>query len=61
MNNGLKAKMKEYFDKFEDGFPTMEIEAKSDAEYIKMIDECLKNNKDAYEMKMAVLDDSLIY
>jgi hypothetical protein len=53
MNEKLKKKMIEYFNKFNDWFPTEEISARTDEDYIELIDKCIENNKDAYEMKMA--------
>lgn len=60
MSNELKAKFKSYFDKFGDGFPTMEINV-TDDECIKIIDECIKKGKNVYELGYVTLNDDIYY
>ena len=47
----LEKKMKEYTKKFEDGFPLSPLGwGRSDDELIKIIDHCLAEGKDVYEL-----------
>lgn len=60
----LKKKMAEYSEKFDDGFPMIPLGwGKSEDEVIKIIDECLRENKDVYEMGFLAdpLDDDIEY
>jgi hypothetical protein len=56
----LEQKMKEYTKRFNDGFPTIPLAwSRSDAELIKIIDECLAKGKDVYEL--GYVEDEIIY
>lgn len=49
----------EYVERFNDGFPTMEVSADTDDEIIEMIQKCINAGKNAYEMGFATHDDNL--
>ena len=49
----------EYVERFNDGFPTMEIPNSSDDEIIEMIQKCINAGKNAYEMGFAKRDGNL--
>lgn len=54
MSKELDSKMKAYFEKFGDSFPTYQVIGdESEESFIKMIDECLKKGKDVFEMGYA--------
>ena len=58
----LDAKLKEYADKFEDGFPMIPLgRGRSDDEVIKIIDRCLKAGKDVYKMGYVTDDEDIYY
>ena len=47
----LDEKMKEYAERFDDGFPMMPLGwGRSDTEIIAIIDRCLREGKDVYEL-----------
>lgn len=49
--NELEKKQQEYFERFGEAFPMIPLAwGRSEAEVIEVIDECLKENKDAYEL-----------
>ena len=49
--NELEKKMQAYAQVFDDGFPMVPLGwGRSDAEIIEIIDRCLKENKDVYEL-----------
>ena len=55
MSKALEIKMKAYFEKFGDSFPTYQVVGDETEEtWIKMIDDCLKKGKDVYKMGYAV-------
>lgn len=56
----LDEKIKEYDKRF-GGFPTMIFRGYEDDEIIKIIDDCLKQEKDVYEAGYLTLDDDIKY
>lgn len=61
MNEALEAALKRYMDTFDDSFPSFQLmNGRTDDEVIKMIDECIAENKDVYDMGF-LKDDDLIY
>lgn len=50
MSNELRNKMEEYFEFFKDSFPLMELNLNSDEKMIEIIDNCIKEEKDVYDM-----------
>lgn len=50
MNEKLEKKMDEYFNHFGDSYPMFQVENLSVSEHINHIDNCIKSNKDVYEM-----------
>ena len=58
----LQEKMKEYAEKFDDGFPMIPLGwGRTDAELIDIIDECLRKNKDVYDLGYVEDSDGLEY
>lgn len=58
----LQEKMKEYAEKFDDGFPMIPLGwGRTDAELIDIIDECLQKNKDVYDLGYVEDSDGLEY
>lgn len=58
----MDEKLKEYSERFDDGFPMIPLAwGRSDEEVIELIDKCLEAGKDAYEMELVELDDDLEY
>lgn len=49
-----------YNERFEDGFPSRPLLSRPEKEVIKIVETCLKENKDVYEMGYLKLDDDLI-
>lgn len=47
----LEKKLRQYLDRFGDTFPTMPLALnKTPEQIIAIVDDCLKNNKDVYEL-----------
>lgn len=60
MSEKLKKAYEKYKKKFNDDFPTIPLaESMSEEEIMAMIDECISNNKDVYDMGYLSLDDIL--
>ena len=60
MSKKLKKAYENYKKKFDDDFPTIPLaECMSEEEIIVMVDECISNNKDVYDMGYLSLDDIL--
>lgn len=60
MADRLEAKLDEYAERFDDGFPMMPLAwGRTDDEVIELIDKCLDEGKDAYDMGM--VNDEDIY
>lgn len=60
MSEKLKKAYEKYKKKFNDDFPTIPLaESMSEEEIMAMIDECISNNKDVYDMGYLSSDDIL--
>lgn len=58
----LDEKLREYAERFGDGFPTIPLGwGRTDKEIIALINECLKAGKDAYEMGFLTDDEDIEY
>lgn len=61
-NEKLEEKMIAYVEAFGDSFPTIPLAwSRSDEELIDIIDECLEQSKDVYELGYVTLDPDIIY
>lgn len=56
-----KEAVKAYNEKFEDGFPSIPLLSRPEKEVIEIVESCIENDKDVYEMGYLKLDDDLIY
>jgi hypothetical protein len=60
--NELDKALKLYEETFDDSFPTIPLlMEKSDEEVIQIINKCVEEDKDVYEMKILSLDGDIIY
>lgn len=57
MNEKLQKELERYKEKFNDDFPTIPFESQEDEEIIDIIDECIEENKDVYDLGYLSLDD----
>lgn len=57
MNEKLQKVLERYKEKFNDDFPTIPFESQEDEEIIDIIDECIEENKDVYDLGYLSLDD----
>ena len=57
MSEKLQKALERYKKKFNDDFPTIPFDSREDAEIIDIIDECIEENKDAYDLGYLSLDD----
>lgn len=57
MNEKLQKALERYKEKFHDDFPTIPFESQEDEEIIDIIDECIEENKDVYDLGYLSLDD----
>ena len=58
MSEKLQKALDEYKEKFNDDFPTIPLaESLTDTEIIEMINECVEENKDVYDLGYLQLDD----
>lgn len=57
MNEKLQKALEWYKEKFNDDFPTIPFESQEDEEIIDIIDECIEENKDVYDLGYLSLDD----
>lgn len=58
----LDDKLDEYLSRFDDGFPMYQLgRGRANDEIIKIIDDCLKNGKDVYEMGYLEEDNEVYY
>lgn len=57
MNEKLQKALERYKKKFNDDFPTIPFESQEDEEIIDIIDECIEENKDVYDLGYLSLDD----
>lgn len=46
---------------FEDGFPSIPLLSRPEKEVISIVETCIKEKKDVYEMGYLKLDDDIIY
>lgn len=53
--------LERYEKKFNDSFPTFSLLSHGEEKVIKMIDDCISQGKDAYEMGYLELDDDIKY
>lgn len=60
MNEECVKALEKYFDCFNDRFPTVPLFCGNE-ETIEMIEQCIANGKDVYEMGFLVLDDNILY
>lgn len=52
----------EYIEKFGEGFPTYQVlRGRTEEESIKIVQECINKEKDAYELGYCTLDDDIEY
>ena len=56
-NEKLQKALERYKKKFNDDFPTIPFESQEDEEIIDIIDECIEENKDVYDLGYLSLDD----
>lgn len=57
MSEKLQKALERYKKKFNDDFPTIPFDSREDAEIIDIIDECIEENKDVYDLGYLLLDD----
>lgn len=57
MNEKLQKALERYKEKFNDDLPTIPFESQEDEEIIDIIDECIEENKDVYDLGYLSLDD----
>lgn len=57
MNEKLQKALERYKEKLNDDFPTIPFESQEDEEIIDIIDECIEENKDVYDLGYLSLDD----
>lgn len=57
MSEKLQKALERYKKKFNDDFPTIPFDSWEDAEIIDIIDECIEENKDVYDLGYLSLDD----
>lgn len=56
-----KEAIEAYNEKFEDGFPSIPLLSRPEKEVIEIVESCIENNKDVYEMGYLKLDDDIMY
>ena len=62
MEEKLDAKLGEYAERFDDGFPMYQLgRGRDESEIIELIDRCLNAGKDAYELGFVTDDDGEEY
>lgn len=57
MSEKLQKALERYKKKFNDDFPTIPFDSREDVEVIDIIDECIEENKDVYDLGYLSLDD----
>ena len=57
MSEKLQKALERYEKKFNDSFPTIPFSSREDEEIIDIIDECIEENKDVYDLGYLSLDD----
>ncbi|WP_317396438.1 hypothetical protein [Faecalicoccus pleomorphus] len=53
--------IKKYNKFFEDGFPSIPLLSRPEKEIIEMVETCIEENKDVYEMGYLKLDNDIMY
>lgn len=61
MSDELLKALGRYQDCFNDRFPTIPLYKGNDEETIEIIDRCIENKKDVYEMGFLTLDLDILY
>lgn len=61
MSEKLQKALERYEKKFNDSFPTIPFSSRKDEEIIDIIDECIEENKDVYDLGYLSLDDDIMY
>lgn len=61
MSEKLQKAFERYEKKFNDSFPTIPFSSREDGEIIDIIDECIEENKDVYDLGYLSLDDDIMY
>ena len=60
--NEMEKKMMEYAKRFDDGFPSWPLaRTRTDEEVIEIIDRCLKEGKDVYELGYVTDNLDIVY
>lgn len=59
MSEKLQKALERYKKKFNDDFPTIPFDSQEDEEIIDIIDECIEENKDVYDLGYLSLDDMM--
>lgn len=59
MSEKLQKALERYKKKFNDDFPTIPFDSREDEEVIDIIDECIEENKDVYDLGYLSLDDMM--
>lgn len=57
MSEKLQKELERYKKKFNDDFPTIPFDSLEDEEIIDIIDECIEENKNVYDLGYLSLDD----
>jgi len=57
MSEKLQKALERYKKKFNDDFPTIPFDSREDDEIVDIIDECIEENKDVYDLGYLSLDD----
>lgn len=57
MSEKLQKALERYKKKFNDDFPTIPFDSREDEEIVDIIDECIEENKDVYDLGYLSLDD----
>ena len=53
--------IKKYNKFFEDGFPSIPLLSRPEKEIIELVETCIEENKDVYEMGYLKLDNDIMY
>lgn len=61
MMEKYKKALEEYEKMFEDSFPTMPFSGETPEKVVEIINECIKNKKDVYEMGFLELETDVLY
>jgi hypothetical protein len=58
----LDSKLEEYINAFKEGFPMIPLAwGRTEAEIIDLIDRCLKEGKNAYDLGLVKEDDDILF